>query len=217
MIVFKPLIRLLAGLSLLSLFVFAFGYLSRDELDRASVALTTAIASSSELVDRCDSEVTRSMRAELVTYLAIEDYFRPNAVRKIEFLLAALGAQIGMRPVQTIGIGQIAYTTYVAAHADDAKRSGVASLINWIEELYDDCNNVRILEKIAERDIPQCAETNFVCFVSSICLWHTGSLGVCLQDTKYQAYVGDVVTTYARFLRVSQQQFKSHRSKASLD
>lgn len=203
MIVFKPLARLLAAFAALSLFVFAFGYLSRYELNRPSAALTSAIDASSKVVDRCDSDVTLAMRAKLVTYLAIEDYFRPAALRKIEFLVAALGAQFGMQPVRTIGIGQIAYTTYVNAHAGGTEGSAAISLKEWIDGLQDNCTNIRVLEKIAEEEAVQCAATEFVCFISSICLWHTGSFKACLQDTKYQAYVGDVVTTYAQLLRAS--------------
>ena len=215
MIVFRRVARSLTAFATLTAFVFAFGYFSRYEFNRPSAALATAIDASSRVVDRCHPGVTSSMRSKLITYLAIEDYFRPAPLRKIEFMIAGLGAEIGVQPIQTIGIGQIAYKTYVEGRNVDTEASDSVTLRKWIDGLRDDCNNVRILENIAEQ--ARCSATEFACLLSSICLWHTGSSNACLQEMKYQDYVSNIITTYALLLQASGRSIDSQRSAVSLD
>jgi hypothetical protein len=205
MTVLKSLYGFAVLFATLALFVFGLGYFSRYELNRPSAALTSALESSSNVVDRCDPKVNANMRLRLVTYLAIEDYFRPEVLRKVEFMVAAFGARIGAQPVRTIGIGQIAYSTFAKEFIHDPTGPGVVGLTEWIALLHDDCNNVRILEKIAQKENSSCTGNEFICFISSICLWHAGSRDVCLKDAKYQSYMDDVITTYAQLLRMSRQ------------
>ncbi len=209
MIALKPFYGFGALFATFALLVFGLGSFSRYELKRPLTALTSAIESSSNIVDQCDPKVTTNMHAQLVTYLAIEGYFRPEAFRAIEFALAALGARIGAQPVATIGIGQIAYSTFAKEYGQDQTLTSATTLREWIAVLEDDCNNVRILERIAQKDNALCSANGLPCFISSICLWHTGNRDVCLENTKYQAYVDDVVTTYALQMRMSRHPIRN--------
>jgi hypothetical protein len=197
MIAVLPLARTAGAILALFMCVYIIGNLSRQEISYSESRLNDTVDSAWNVVNKCGHEVEPRMRVALITYLAVEDYFRPAFVRRLEFLLASVGAHIGIRPVGTIGIGQISLDTYLAARSDNRNRDAAEQRKNWIIDLQNDCENVSILLETVNNARLSCSSSAFVCSMLDICVWHTGKPDRC-WEAKYRPYLEDVAITYRK-------------------
>jgi hypothetical protein len=193
-----PLSRAAAVVLALVICIFGVGALSRQEARHNSVfRLNDALSNARHLGDQCKADLAPGMQAALITYLAVEDYFRPYWVRRLEFWLAAAAARLGIRVVGTIGVGQISLETYLRVRANDPNENPAAQLTRWISDLQNDCENVSVLHELVKRNGLTCSLSDFACSVLYVCLWHTGESDGC-REAKLTPYLDNVMITYSK-------------------
>jgi len=178
--------------------VLAVGSLAREETHYSAFRMRDALQVARQVADGCSGDVQSGTRAALITYLAIEDYFRPPYIREFEFLLASLGSHLGIRMVKTIGIGQISFETYLTVRSDYVHNNYVELLMQWISELKNDCKNVLVLAASLQKNGLVCAKDDIMCSLMCACFWHTGKSDNCLWEAKYEAYLKNVVKIYPK-------------------
>lgn len=184
----------------LALFVciFGVGTLSRQEaLHNSPFRLSDALSNARNVGDECKDRVAPGMRAALITYLAVEDYFRPPWVRRLESWLASVAARLGIKLIGTLGVGQISLEKYLEARANDLNGNSAAQLTQWISDLQSDCANVSVLRDLAQRNGLSCAGGDSACAVLYVCFWHTGKPDSC-REARHQSYLSNIMIAHSK-------------------
>lgn len=201
MIVVRSMLRLLLVSAAIAALVVSAASLSYLEMEHPGRRLDSALNRGREIVEKCGATIDPRMRRALHVYLGIEDFFRPAYVRKLEFVLAGLGTAVGLNPVSTLGVGQIARQTYVSAVQSAHLEAGARE---WTEGLADDCLSVAVLQAYARQSNVSCDADEATCTVHLACFWHTGRDDGCGGKPQDRAYLENAVTAYLRSKRSDQ-------------
>jgi hypothetical protein len=188
--------RLFAVSGLLLVCLTCLGWLFHFEMERPAARLDSAVRQSERVLEACASSVSSDMRDGLQVYLAIEDFFRPAEIRRLEFWFASAGAFLGLDIVGSLGIAQISRETYASTREPEV--SAADSTRRWIASLTDDCKSLAILREHAKRHHVACRESGLRCALYLACFWHTGRPDSCLQRSRDRAYLDDVVASYSK-------------------
>ncbi len=189
-----------AAVVVLALFVciFGVGTLSRQEtLHNSPFRLSDALSNARDVGDECKDHVAPGMRAALITYLAVEDYFRPPWLRRLEFWLASAAARLGIRIIGTLGVGQISLEKYLEVRAGDPNGTPSTQLTQWISDLQSDCANVSVLRDLAQRNGLSCVGGDSACAVLHVCFWHTGKPDSC-REARHQSYLSNIMIAHSK-------------------
>lgn len=180
--------------------VVLLGWLFGADVAAPAARLDRAIARSDAALDACSSSVRPEARRALRIYLAIEDFFRPPHVRAGEFLVARIGASVGLNFVETLGIGQISRRTYLSvaqgSRSDDDREPG------WPARLQDDCANIAVLQLYADQQGVSCSGGPAQCTVLLACFWHTGRTDSCSARLDDRSYLANLLTTSVRITQL---------------
>jgi hypothetical protein len=195
----RSIFRAVLGSTILLVCLVFLGWLFHAEMDRTTKRLGFSLARSQEVLRTCNADAGLDLRDALLVYLAIEDYFRPAEIRRLEFWLAAGAVQIPVTIVKTLGIGQISKQTFVSTR--DAVRSDADSTQDWIKSARDDCQNVTILQAYAKNNQIECNESGLPCILYLTCFWHAGRRDSCLRRYQDRGYAEDVAASYSRILQ----------------
>ena len=179
----------IVSLALLLACLLAAGAESRWEIARAAAGPRQSIPQAERVVRACAPGLDRTTRQALVTYLSIEDHFRPRLVRDFEYAVAAAGAWLDLRPVETIGIGQISFATFRATREHSFPGEAGVTPRQWISALRDDCRNISVLLDALAVGGHRCAVREPLCALSFVCFWHAGDERKCVRDPKFTSYL----------------------------
>jgi hypothetical protein len=196
------MVRLLLVSATIAALVAALASLSHLEMEHPGKRLDSALSRSREIIEKCGATIDPRMKRALQVYLGIEDFFRPAYVRKLEFLLARFGTAVGLNPVSTLGVGQIARQTYIAAVQYADPEAGAVR--EWTDGLADDCLSVAVLQAYARQSNVSCDKDDVTCTIHLACFWHTGRDDGCSGKPRYRAYFENSVTAHLRSKRSDQ-------------
>jgi hypothetical protein len=196
------MLRLLLVSAAIAALVVAAASLSYLEMEHPGKRLDSALNRGREIIEKCGATIDPRMKRALHVYLGIEDFFRPAYVRKLEFVLARFGTAVGLNPVSTLGVGQIARQTYVSAVQNADLEAGAAR--EWTEGLADDCLSVAVLQAYARQNNVSCDTDDVTCTIHLACFWHTGRDDGCSGKPQDRAYFENSVTAYLRSKRSDQ-------------
>jgi hypothetical protein len=198
----RSMLRLLLVSAAIAALIVSAASLSYLEMEQPGKRLDSALDRGREIIEKCGATIDPRMKRALHVYLGIEDFFRPAYVRKLEFALAGLGAALGLDPVSTLGVGQIARQTYITAVRNADLEAGAAR--EWTEGLADDCLSVAVLQAVARQSNVSCDADDVTCTVHLACFWHTGRDDGCSGKPQDRAYLENSVTAYLRSKRSDQ-------------
>jgi hypothetical protein len=193
-----PAIQRLAAVSLAAMLAVSLGWLFASDVGSPAARLDGAIARSNAAIDACASTVHPEKRDGLQAYLAIEDFFRPAYARAAEFLLARIGARVGLDPVATLGIAQISRQTYLSIVEDGGVAAGEGQ--GWPGSLRDDCTSIAVLQLYADKHGVSCNGGDVQCAVLFACFWHTGRADSCAKRKDDLAYLANLLATRERII-----------------
>jgi hypothetical protein len=207
----KRLAKATVAIVALYLGILICGTLSREEIHYSLSRFPSALRSARNVTDRCLSVADARIRLPIISYLTVEEYFRPAYLRKIEYWLSSLDSFFGTRFIRTIGVGQISLQTYLTARPDD-QSGDETERRRWITNLRDDCQNVAVLQEYAAQQGLQCASPDVFCSLLHACFWHTGRRDRCMQNTSDNDYFENIVTAHFAAISASDfQQVAPHR------